>query len=61
MTGWRQNEDGWLVRIEVVELRRIPDTTDVLATLRGADATPRVSLMSYERGATGTCGDVPEQ
>jgi hypothetical protein len=27
-----RNDDGWVVNIEVMEMRRIPETTDVLAT-----------------------------
>ncbi|HSU75346.1 MAG TPA: gas vesicle protein GvpO [Terrabacter sp.] len=29
--GLERTEDGWTVQIEVLELRRIPNTTDVLA------------------------------
>lgn len=29
--GLERTEDGWTVKIEVLELRRIPNTTDVLA------------------------------
>jgi len=29
--GLERTEDGWSVKIEVLELRRIPNTTDVLA------------------------------
>jgi hypothetical protein len=31
VTGLRPREDGWDVEIEVVDVRRVPDTTDVLA------------------------------
>lgn len=31
VTGLERTEDGWRVEVEVVEVRRIPDTTDVLA------------------------------
>jgi hypothetical protein len=30
--GLRQGDEGWEVTLEVLELRRIPDSTDVLAT-----------------------------
>ena len=33
--GLDRSDDGWKVQVEVVEVRRIPDTTDVLAHLRG--------------------------
>jgi hypothetical protein len=32
LSGVHRNDDGWLVTAEVLELRRIPETTDVLAT-----------------------------
>jgi hypothetical protein len=31
VAGLERTEDGWTVLVEVVEVRRIPDTTDVLA------------------------------
>jgi hypothetical protein len=31
VTGLQRTEDGWTVHVEVVEVRRIPDTTDILA------------------------------
>ena len=31
VTGLERTEDGWKVQVEVVEVRRIPDTTDILA------------------------------
>ena len=31
VTGLERTDDGWKVQVEVVEVRRIPDTTDVLA------------------------------
>jgi hypothetical protein len=30
--GLEKGDDGWKVLVDVVELRRIPNTTDVLAT-----------------------------
>ena len=32
VVGLERTDDGWTVRVEVLELRRIPSTTDVLAT-----------------------------
>lgn len=32
VSGFERRPDGWLVELEVVELSRIPETTDVLAT-----------------------------
>jgi hypothetical protein len=48
VTGLEKNDDGWLVRIEVVELRRIPDTTDVLA-LYEVQTDAHGGLESYKR------------
>ena len=32
LSGIHRHDDGWVVTAEVLELRRIPETTDVLAT-----------------------------
>ena len=32
VTGVERTDDGWQVEVEVVESRRIPDSTDILAT-----------------------------
>jgi Gas vesicle synthesis protein GvpO len=48
VTGLERTEDGWLVRVEVVELRRIPDTTDVLA-LYEVQTDAHGILESYQR------------
>jgi hypothetical protein len=34
VTGLERTEEGWAVEVEVLELERIPSTTDVLATYR---------------------------
>lgn len=31
VTSLRRTEDGWVVELDVLELRRVPETTDVLA------------------------------
>lgn len=31
ITGVERTDDGWKIEVEVVEVRRIPDTTDMLA------------------------------
>jgi hypothetical protein len=31
VTGLRRSDDGWLVEVEALELRRVPTTTDVMA------------------------------
>ena len=32
ITALERTDDGWVVEVDVLEVRRIPDTTDVLAT-----------------------------
>lgn len=32
VTAVRRNEDGWVVTVEVLEVGRVPETADVLAT-----------------------------
>lgn len=56
--GLQRTDDGWTVEIEVLELRRVPETTDVLATYEvamdgGGDMTGYRRLQRYVRGAPG--------
>ncbi|MBC8162383.1 MAG: gas vesicle protein [Roseiflexaceae bacterium] len=48
VSGIRRNEQGWTVTIEMVEMKRIPDTSDVIGTyevtLDGAG-----DIATYER------------
>lgn len=46
--GLEKNEAGWRVQVEVVEVRRIPNTTDVLA-LYEIDADDKGNLQGYRR------------
>ena len=48
VTGLERTEDGWKVHVEVVEVRRIPDTTDVLA-LYEVQVDEDGDLMGYRR------------
>lgn len=48
VTGLERTDDGWTVQVEVVEVRRIPDTTDVLA-LYEVTTDERGNLMGYRR------------
>jgi hypothetical protein len=32
LSGIHRNDDGWVASAEVLELRRVPETSDVLAT-----------------------------
>jgi hypothetical protein len=46
--GIEPRDGSWLVRLEVVELERIPDTTSVLASY-DVDVDAEGSLRSYRR------------
>jgi hypothetical protein len=43
-----KSEDGWKVEVEVLELRRVPDTTDILAAYEVSVDTDG-DLVSYQR------------
>jgi Gas vesicle synthesis protein GvpO len=58
VTGLERTEDGWTVQVEVVEVRRIPDTTDVLALYEvtvdsDGDLEGYKRLRRYTRGVPG--------
>lgn len=58
VTGIQRTEDGWKVLVEVVEVRRIPDTTDVLALYEvmvdeDGDLEGYRRLRRYARGVPG--------
>ncbi|HET6699767.1 MAG TPA: gas vesicle protein [Nocardioidaceae bacterium] len=58
VTGLERTDDGWTVQIEVVEVRRIPDTTDVLALYdvevdRDGELVGYRRVRRYTRGAPG--------
>jgi Gas vesicle synthesis protein GvpO len=46
--GLERTDDGWKVGVEVVESRRIPDTSDILAVYE-AELDNRGNLLSYRR------------
>jgi hypothetical protein len=46
--GLERIDDGWRVGVEVVESRRIPDTSDILAVYE-AELDNRGNLLSYRR------------
>ena len=48
VTSLQRTEDGWQVQVEVVEVRRIPDTTDVLAIYE-LDVDEHGALQGYHR------------
>jgi hypothetical protein len=44
----RRTDDGWVVGLEVVESRKIPETSDILATYE-AEMDSEGELISYQR------------
>jgi len=48
VSGLTRVEDGWQVMVDVVEVRRIPDTASVLATYR-VGTGPSGDIAGYER------------
>jgi Gas vesicle synthesis protein GvpO len=48
LSGIHRNDDGWVVSAEVLELRRIPETSDVLATYE-VELDDDGSLTGYRR------------
>ena len=56
VTGLERTEDGWKVDAEVLELRRIPSTTDVLATYEIL-VDSRGDLEGYRRAGRYARGD----
>ena len=48
VSGLSRQPDGWAITLEVVELERVPPTTDILATYR-VELDQQGELMGYER------------
>ncbi len=48
VTGVEPTDDGWMVTVEVVEDRRIPSATDLLAAYE-TEIGPDGDLISYRR------------
>jgi hypothetical protein len=48
VTGLSKADDGWTVQVEVLEAKRIPDTTDVLA-LYEVEVDGDAELTGYHR------------
>ncbi|WP_053205550.1 gas vesicle protein [Jiangella muralis] len=60
VTGLERTEDGWRVRVEVLELERIPPSTDVLAEY-AVDLDGDGDLTSYQRVRRSTRGSSREE
>ena len=48
VSGLSRTPDGWVITVEVVELERVPRTTDILASYR-VELDEDGDLMGYER------------
>jgi Gas vesicle synthesis protein GvpO len=48
ITGVEPAEDGWIIGVEVIEDRRVPSSTDLLATYE-AELDMSGDLLSYRR------------
>ena len=59
VTGVERTEEGWRVTVEVLEVRRIPETTDVLARYE-IETDDKGALMSYRRAGRYTRGSTQE-
>ncbi len=60
ITGLDRNDDGWTVQVEVVEVRRIPDTTDVLG-LYEVETDEDGDLQGYRRVRRYSRGSATEE
>ena len=62
VSGLTQTDKGWELAVDVVELRRVPDTASVLATYRvitddAGDVASYERLHRYNRGRTTAPGE----
>ena len=48
VTGLRRNDDGWVVVVEVLEVERVPETTDILASYE-VEVDGDGGIVSFER------------
>ena len=48
ITGARREEDGWLMSVEVLEMGRVPETADVLATYE-VRTDAQGNVVEYQR------------
>lgn len=56
VTGLERIDDGWKIQVELLELRRVPSTTDVLATYE-VEVDDRGALQGYRRVERYSRGD----
>ena len=48
VSGFDRQDKGWHVRVEFIEMKRIPEGTDVLATYEGV-LDDEGNLLNYQR------------
>ncbi|GAA2030611.1 hypothetical protein GCM10009740_20340 [Terrabacter terrae] len=60
IVGIRKSGDDWSIEVEVLEMRRIPSTTDVLAVYE-VTIDESGELVGYERKARYVRGDAREE
>jgi gas vesicle protein GvpO len=58
--GLKRNEEGWQVQVEVLEVNRIPHTTDLLA-LYEVDVDSDGELLAYRRQSRYVRGSASEE
>ena len=60
IVGISKTEDGWTAQVEILEMRRIPDTTDVLAVYE-VSVDRDGDLLGYRRADRYTRGSAGEE
>jgi hypothetical protein len=60
ITGLDRTDDGWRVQVDVLELRRVPTTTDVIATY-DVDVDRDGELVGYRRRHRFVRGEVGDE
>ena len=48
VTGFRRNDDGWVLTVAVLEVERVPETTDVLASYE-VETDRDGRILSFDR------------
>jgi gas vesicle protein GvpO len=66
VSGLMRAGEGWELAVDVVELRRVPDTASVLATYRvttdaAGDVASYERLYRYDRGRTTTSAEASDR
>jgi hypothetical protein len=66
VSGLAQTDRGWELAVDVVELRRVPDTASVLATYRvttddAGEVASYERVHRYNRGRTAAPGEAPSR